>query len=156
MRMMTSNWPAYRGNSGFFEEMDRIFENFATNPNPHQAERTFKPACEVTETAEHILLSMDIPGFKKEGLNIEVTGRLLTVTGERKREDKVQSTFTRGFTLPETVDATKIEAHHEDGVLGIYLPKAALAKTLKIEVQNQKGGLFGTMTATNPKRTEDN
>ncbi|AFY03206.1 low molecular weight heat shock protein [Bdellovibrio bacteriovorus str. Tiberius] len=143
-------------NSNFFEEMDRIFESFAATPDQEKREQLFTPACEVAESAEHYLLSMDVPGFKKEGIKIEVNGKLLTISGERKRDEKVLSTFTRSFTVPDTVDGSKVEAHHEDGVLSIYLPKAPIAKAQKIEIQTQKGGFFEKLNATQGTGTEGN
>ncbi|UXR64074.1 Hsp20/alpha crystallin family protein [Bdellovibrio bacteriovorus] len=141
MRLLTPYWPTRRATTSLFDEMDRLFENFAVPASYEAYERTLNPACEVSETQDHYLLSMDIPGFKKENVNIEVNGNLLTISGERKREEKVMGTFTRRFTVPNSVDGGKIEAHHEDGVLSIYLPKTPVAQAKKIEIQSQ-GGFF--------------
>nr|BFD61068.1 Hsp20/alpha crystallin family protein [Bdellovibrio sp. CKG001] len=141
MRLLTPYWPTRRATTNLFDEMDRLFDNFAAPASYEAYERTLTPACEVSETQDHYLLSMDIPGYKKENVNIEVNGNLLTISGERKREEKVVSTFARRFTVPNSVDGEKIEAHHEDGVLSIYLPKTPVAQAKRIEIQS-KGGFF--------------
>ncbi len=156
MRLITPYWPTRRMTSNIFEEMDRMFENLAAVPFTENQERLFKPTCEVTESEDHYLLSVDLPGFKKESIQIEMNGNLLTISGERKRDEKVLSTFTRSFTVPDTVDGAKIEAHHEDGVLSIYLPKAPVAKAQRIEIQTQKGGFFDKLLAAKSSAAEDN
>ncbi|AHZ83973.1 Hsp20/alpha crystallin family protein [Bdellovibrio bacteriovorus] len=156
MRLITPYWPTRRMTSNIFDEMDRMFENFATVPAAESQERLFKTACEVTESDDHYLLSVDLPGFKKENINIEMNGNLLTISGERKRDEKVIGTFSRSFTVPDTVDGAKIEAHHEDGVLSIYLPKAPLAKAQRIEIQTHKGGFFDRLLAAKNTAIEGN
>lgn len=156
MRLITPYWPTRRMTSNIFEEMDRMFENLAAVPFTENQERLFKPTCEVAESEDHYLLSVDLPGFKKENIQIEMNGNLLTISGERKRDEKVLSTFTRSFTVPDTVDGAKIEAHHEDGVLSIYLPKAPVAKAQRIEIQTQKGGFFDKLLAAKSSAAEDN
>lgn len=148
MRILTPYyWPTRRMTSNFFNEMDRMFET---------AEPLFNPAHEATESEDHYLLSMDLPGFKKDNLTIELDGTTLNISGERKRDGNVIATFARSFTLPKTVDGSKIEAHHEDGVLSLYLPKTPVAKATKIEIQSQKGGFFDTLLGSKPSAVEDN
>ncbi|MFV8248759.1 Hsp20/alpha crystallin family protein [Bdellovibrio bacteriovorus] len=156
MRLITPYWPTRRMTSNIFDEMDRMFENFAMVPVAENQERLFKPAVEVAESEDHYLLSVDLPGFKKDSIHIEMNGNLLTISGERKRDEKVLSTFSRSFTVPDTVDGAKIEAHHEDGVLSIYLPKAPVAKAQRIEIQTQKGGFFDKLLAAKSSAAEDN
>lgn len=155
MRIITPYWPNRRMSTQLFDEMDRMLETFAAVPTAENTERTLSPAWETSEADNHFLLSMELPGFKKEHINIELHGQTLTISGERKREDKVTGRFTRSFTLPNTVEAGKIEAHHEDGILSLYLPKTPVAKAQKIEIHTQKGGFFekllGSRTVSNPE-----
>lgn len=154
MRNLTPYWSTRRM-TNIFDEMDRMFESFASAPSFERAERTFQPATEVSETEDHYLLSMDLPGIKKENLNIEMNGNLLTISGERKRDEQVVASFTRSFTVPNSVDGGKIEAHHEDGVLSLYLPKTAMAKAKKIEIQSNKGGFFDKLLGSKSVNVED-
>lgn len=130
-------------------------------------ERAFNPACEVVEAEEHYMMSVDLPGMRKEDIQINVTDNILTISGERKREfasdkkDRVQrfeksyGFFKRSFTLPATIDAEKVEARYEDGVLEVYLPKTQLAKPRQIEVQSGKaGGIFEKLLGTKKSTSE--
>jgi HSP20 family protein len=125
-----------------FENFDTIVESFlrptyATTVN-------FQPSCDLQENEGHYMVSFDMPGVKKENIKIEVQANQLHVSGERQRESK-KDVFERTFVLPESVDAEKIEAHYEDGVLNIALPKAEKAKARKIEIQSGHGGFFSKL-----------
>jgi len=120
-------------------DFDRLFDDLS-------ARTVFSPATEIVESADHILLSMDLPGMKKEDIHIDIEGDTLTVSGERKREqreeranyqryERAYGTFKRSFTLPTIVDVDKVEARYENGVLELQLPKAEAAKPRRITVQ---------------------
>jgi len=115
------------------------------------------PRYDIEEAEKHFLLSFDIPGVKKENLNIEVKDGVLTLSGERKSSTKkegfserFQGNFQRSFTLPENVDADKIEAHYEDGVLQVALPKAEAKVGKKIEIGHgdNNTGIFSKLIGT--------
>ncbi|NNC94637.1 MAG: Hsp20/alpha crystallin family protein [Chitinophagales bacterium] len=105
------------------------------------------PAVNVIETNDSYKIQVSAPGFKKENLNIQVEENLLTISGELKTENKEEgekytrkefssSSFSRSFTVPETVIAEKIEGKYEDGILNIVLPKLEEVKGIskKIEI----------------------
>lgn len=114
---------------------------------------TFTPRTNIEETKTAYRLSFDLPGVKKEDVKIDVHGRTLTVSGERKREaseseakdenessgyrryECVTGSFSRSFTLPETVDAARVAASLADGVLKVTLPKSEEEKPRSIEVK---------------------
>ena len=90
--------------------------------------QNFIPEVDVLESEKTYELHLAVPGFKKDDFNLAVDDKLLTVSGERKFEDNksnktfksVQTrygSFERTFTLPENIDATKIEAHYNNGIL---------------------------------------
>ncbi|WP_295903821.1 Hsp20/alpha crystallin family protein [uncultured Bdellovibrio sp.] len=138
MRLLTPYWSTQRTTStDLFNEMEKFFENFAQAPAT-QTERTYSPAYEITEGENYYLISADLPGVKKEDIKIEMNENVLTISGERKRDNKTAS-FKRSFSVPNTVDFEKIEANHEDGVLSIQLPKAAAMKARTIEIQSKAG-----------------
>ncbi|MEK2647039.1 Hsp20/alpha crystallin family protein [Bdellovibrio sp. BCCA] len=138
MRLLTPYWSTQRTTStDLFNEMEKFFENFAQAPAT-PAERTYSPAYEITEGENYYLISADLPGVKKEDIKIEMNENVLTISGERKRDNKTAS-FKRSFSVPNTVDFEKIEANHEDGVLSIQLPKAAAMKARTIEIQSKTG-----------------
>lgn len=101
----------------------------------YQSRLGHKPAVNVEENDEAYILSVAAPGMKRDQFKVELDNDLLTISGEHKEENQEKdkhftmrefsfSSFTRSFNLPEgRVDDSKIEAHYEDGVLKIELPK---------------------------------
>jgi HSP20 family protein len=104
------------------------------------------PRMDVCETEDGYLLEMDLPGVALDDVQVEVTGDELVVTGERKRQESVDkcylrierdfSQFQRRVRLTTPVEQDKIEAHYQDGVLRITVPKAAHAKSRRIPVKS--------------------
>jgi len=99
------------------------------------------PAVNITENKDYFNVSLAVPGMKKDDFNIDIEGNMLTISCEKeeKKEEKDKkytrkefnySSFSRSFTLPEDVNKEKIEAHYEDGVLKMNLPKKEEAKKL--------------------------
>jgi HSP20 family protein len=106
------------------------------------------PALNVWEDAEHVFVEAELPGLSLKDLEIYVTGgNQLTLKGERRfdlpqkgvwhRQERGQGAFTRSLTLPFAVDADKVEARFENGVLFVQLPKHASAKPRKINVKSE-------------------
>lgn len=125
----------------------------------------FRPNFDVDETVEAYLLSVDLPGVKKEDLKIDMSGDVLTISGERKYErdskeagaskvERSYGSFQRSFTLPNSVEGNKIEAHLEDGVLRIVIPKSEQAKPRTIEIQAGRGGLFSKLIGSEKDKKE--
>jgi HSP20 family protein len=129
--------------------MDRLFgetsgRNWPTEEN--LATNVWNPPVDVYETNDSIVLKADLPEVSKEEVDISVQGNVLTIRGERKREQEVKEQnyyrlersyggFTRSFTLPGTVDAEKIEAGFSGGVLTVNLPKREESKPKQIRVK---------------------
>lgn len=96
----------------------------------------------------NVIVKADLPGINPKDVSIAVTGNQLTITGERKHEEKKEEKdyfyqevqygkFARTLTLPEGVDADKVKANYKDGVLQITMPapKALAAKKIQIEAK---------------------
>jgi len=98
------------------------------------SDRHWSPASRFEETDSHYLLSVDMPGVPKAEIKIEFQNDLLSVSGERKPHGK----FQRTFRLPTDLDADKIEAVYEDGVLRVALPKSEAAKPKQIPLGDAK------------------
>jgi len=97
------------------------------------------PAVNITDNKDDFMVSLAVPGMKKDDFNIDIDGNMITISCEKeeKKEEKDAkftrkeynySSFTRSFTLPEDVLKEKIEARYEDGVLKLMLPKKEEAK----------------------------
>ena len=97
------------------------------------------PAVNITEQKDDYLVSLAVPGMKKDDFKIDVDGNMLTISSEKEenkeekdkkftRKEYNYSSFSRSFTLPEEINKGKIEAKYEDGVLKISLPRKEEAK----------------------------
>lgn len=132
-----SSWVSH---SDWDKELERFFDSFGRAD-------AFAPPCEITDEEKYYSISLDIPGLSKEDLEIEVKENHLHVSGERRlvkktendnvlRSEKRYGKFARAFTLPKNVDAEKIEAKFENGVLEIFLPKEEKAASKKIVISD--------------------
>ena len=126
-------------------EIDRLNRMFA-NLYGDSFDRGWTPAVDIYENDQHeVVLKAELPEVKREDINITFENGVLTVHGERKYETDVKrdnfqrmerhyGTFSRSFTLPATVDASRISAVHKDGVLTIRLPPRDEAKPKQIPI----------------------
>jgi len=99
---------------------------------------------DVREDADHIYVEAELPGFKKDDVDITLENQTLTISAERKEEtekkgdyllnERRYQRFLRSFTLPPTVDEKKVDAKLNDGVLSITLNKREETKPRKIQV----------------------
>jgi HSP20 family protein len=128
--------------------LNSIFQDFARPDEASEAlgSGNFMPAVDVYEDAEKLVLKLEVPGIRREDLDIRVEGRVLTVKGERKFESEEKEenfhrierrygSFVRSFTLPSTVNTEKVEATSADGVVSISFAKKAEAQPKQIQVQ---------------------
>ena len=125
-------------NHGLWSDFDDVFANL--NKDYFQREEENKsiiPSSELQETEKAFLVSIDLPGIRKEDLQVEVLDGKLTITGERKSHG-ANATFRKVYALNSQVDVDKIEAHYEDGVLDLSLPKFTAKTPKKIEIQSGK------------------
>lgn len=106
------------------------------------------PPVDVREDKDHVRIQAELPGVKPEDVKISLENNLLTIRGEKQvaevkdtdrvhRYERAFGVFERSFTVPSTVDADRIEARYEHGVLTVTLPKAERAKPRQITVQVQ-------------------
>jgi len=107
------------------------------------------PAIDIYEKEDKYIVKAELPGMKEEDIDVSVVGDTLTIKGERKTEEEVKDedyyrceraygSFMRSISLPSEVEADKIEAKYEDGVLEVSLPKAAEVKPKRVTVSPRK------------------
>ncbi len=131
--------------NGRGDAFDRVWSDFALPALGWSAPAVRVPAADVLETADEIVVEVDLPGHKQEELQIKVDGDVLTIEAERKaervqkgdsyhRSERILGKFARSFTLPANVDSTRTAAKYEAGVLQIRLPKREEAKPRSIKV----------------------
>jgi HSP20 family protein len=126
-------------------EVDRLNNMFA-NLYGEGLSRNWVPPVDIYETEQHeLVLKAELPDMKREDIGVTFENNVLTLTGERKGEEQVsrdrfqrlerfQGSFSRSFTLPATVDASRISASYKDGVLTVRLPQREEAKPKQITV----------------------
>lgn len=106
------------------------------------------PSVDIFEEGNEIVMKADLPGIKKDDIKIDLTENLLTISGEKKKKEKLEregyyrfersyGSFCRRFELPGDLDTEKIKAHFEDGVLEVRIPmtKEAEKKHKKIPIE---------------------
>jgi len=149
--MTLVRWDAFHDVSALQSRMNKIFEDTLGKPlaesgGEHLATGVWTPAVDISETAEKIVMKAEVPGIPQEEIDIQVSGGVLTLKGERsfQKEDKAASyhrveraygQFVRSFALPASIDAEKIAASYDAGVLTIDLPKREETKPKQIHVK---------------------
>src|ERR1700690_4200085 len=154
----------FREFSTLQDRINRVFRESYGHGSAGQDESlttsSFAPAVDVYEDEHTVTLKIEVPGIDEKEIDIRLENNTLTVHGERKieKEEKEENyrrverqygSFTRTFTLPTTVDAEKVSATYDKGVLQIALPKKAEAKPeqIKVNVGSEK-----TLDAKGPSK----
>lgn len=139
-----STWTPFDRLASLRDEMNRLFD-FSWPSRDTGLFSGWSPALDVWDDKESFFVTAELPGMKKENIDISMHNGTLTISGERKheREQKEGETFRseryfgkfqRSVTLPAAVDAGKVKASYKDGVLTVELPKAEEAKPKHIDV----------------------
>jgi HSP20 family protein len=124
---------------------DELFDGPTRAPWDQAESGKWYPAVDVLESKDAYLIRAELPGMKREDINLEIKDGTLTLSGERKAEqlaegvqhrhvERVNAKFWRSFTLPETIKHDGIEAVYKDGVLEVRLPKIEEVKPRQIEI----------------------
>lgn len=125
---------------------DRFFDDFNL-PSVFSEETGFKPAFDVSETEDALIVKAELPGMEEKDIEISLSEGILTIKGEKKHEKEEESgqyhtverrygAFCRTMRLPAEVDAEKVDAVYKDGVLSVTMPKSETAKPRKIEIKS--------------------
>lgn len=145
----------FRELSTLQDRFNSLFENFAEVSGKDQlAAGSFVPLVDVYEDEHNLVLKLEVPGMNEEDLHVSLENNTLTVSGERKfdKEEKEENfhrierrygSFARTFRLPNTVDAEKVDAAYDKGILKITLGKRAEAKPKQIKVGSSEKTLQG-------------
>ena len=140
----TSNWSPTDRLSTLRDEVNRLFD-FSWPSRDSGLFSGWSPALDVHDDKDSLSVQVELPGVKKDEIDIALHDGVLTVSGERKiererkegetfRSERYFGKFQRSVTLPTAVDAGKVKASYKDGILTIDLPKAEEAKPKHIAV----------------------
>lgn len=129
----------------FDRQIDQLFND--TLGLRSRAATGWTPRCNVYEDEERFVVEAALPGIDAKAIDIQVEDGVLTLTGERKAEEKPERTylvqeigtgsFSRSFTLPVNVDQGKVAASYKQGVLAIELPKREETKPRRITIDTE-------------------
>ncbi len=137
-----------------FEQMDRMFDEFFGRGwlRPYRWERPAPsefdwnlPKADVVDRKDDVVVRAEVPGVKKEDIEVSISGNTLTIKGETKHEEKEEKgdywrceisrgAFSRTLALPAEVDESKVKAEMKNGVLELTLPKVEKAKRRTIRI----------------------
>lgn len=131
----------------FRKELDRLFEDvFGPRTEQEGVLVQWYPAVDVKEDEKAFYVTADLPGIKKEDVDISIEGNRLCISGERSFESEEKKEnyhfiergygkFSRSFTIPSAVDVDNIKATYKDGVLTVELPKKEEVKPRKVAIE---------------------
>lgn len=140
--------PGLQRNDSAFEEIEHMFDDFLNRrfimPSwlPHMRKTELADiatSIDMFEDGDDLVVKAELPGMKKEDINVDLNDDLLTISGEKKSEDRTErvdfhrvertfGSFTRRLRLPMDIKSDKVKASFKDGVLEIRMPKSDAAK----------------------------
>ena len=141
-------WPSLNRWASLRDDLDTLLELPFLSGGARQAQlfTGWTPALDLYQNNENVVAVVELPGMRKEDIEISLQDGTLTIGGERKkaqpdsngesatRTERFTGKFRRTITLPTRVDATKVNATYKDGILTVTLPKAEEAKPKQIQV----------------------
>jgi HSP20 family protein len=139
-----SNWPSFDRLSSLRNDLDRLFD-LSWSGRDSGLFSGWSPALDVFDEKDHFVVNAELPGMKKEEIELSFQDGVLSISGERKqttektegetyRSERYFGKFQRSVTLPVAVDSSKISASYKDGILSVTLPKSEAAKPKQIQV----------------------
>lgn len=152
MTMLTrfEKWDPFDELSTLRNRMDRLFARFGEDIEEPVYTGTWMPTADIYETKDAMVVKTELPGMTEKDIDIELENNILTISGERKFEEKKEEKgyqrferkygrFVRAITLPVTVLPEKIGATYNNGILEVTIPKKEEAKPKKIKLEIKKG-----------------
>jgi HSP20 family protein len=138
--------PFWREFTSLSNRLNRLLDTSRGNEEQGDFLGNWSPAVDIYDTGTEVIIHAEVPGMRKEDIDIRVENNVLTIRGTKERKEDVKEegyfraersygSFTRSFSLPNTVEVSKIAADYKDGVLTLHLPKAEEAKPRQIEVK---------------------
>lgn len=144
MNAITRREP-FRSFSTLQEQFNRLLDANFPVQSDDSALTTWAPSVDIYETENELVIKADLPELSEKDLDVRIENNMLTIRGERKFEQKVKEenylriersygSFSRSFSLPNTVNTEAIKAEYKHGALTIELPKRAESKPKQVKV----------------------
>ncbi len=144
----TSPFDVMRELASMQDRMNRVWGSVYDRGHEDVTSRgRWQPPVDIYETeGREVVMHVDVPGLRREDIDVTVENNTLTIKGDRRRDasidedryhriERAYGTFSRSFTLPNTLDGTKVRAEYRDGVLTIVLPLRGEARPRQIQVE---------------------
>ncbi len=150
--MSITRWEPFHGLNTLQEQVNRLFEDRFARSRSGQAELgSWAPAVDIYETENELVVKADLPDVQEKDIDVRVENNTLTIRGERKfnnevhednylRVERAYGTFTRSFSLPNTVNTEGIRAEYRNGVLNVAMPKREETKPKQIKITVSENG----------------
>lgn len=146
--MAITRFDPFREFATLQDRMNRLFGDVYVRDEDVTSRGTWMPPVDIFETDSHdLVVKAELPDMTREDIEVTVENNTLTLKGTKKLPDRVKDdqyrriersygTFSRSFTLPNTVDASKVSAEYKNGVLTVKLPfrEEAKPRTINVEV----------------------
>ncbi|MDJ0724620.1 MAG: Hsp20/alpha crystallin family protein [Prochloraceae cyanobacterium] len=140
------HWEPMREVESLQRQMNRLFDRLLPSTNGESNRIAFIPAAEIEETADRLILKLEVPGLKAKDIDIKVTEQSVSIAGEKKSEAKTEDKgimrsefrygkFERVINLPVHIQSDKVKAEYKDGVLHLDLPKVEQEKRKTVTVE---------------------
>jgi HSP20 family protein len=145
MEMALVRWDPTRELDSLQSDMNRLFDGFFGARPGNGVARRWIPAMDLVESEDHLVLRADLPGMSEDDLDIEIKDGVLTISGERKdkheatnegfyRVERAFGRFSRSLSLPDRIDADRVEASFDRGVLEVRIPKPEESKPHRVAI----------------------
>ena len=147
-----ARWEPFAGLSTLHNQVNRLFdETIFQGRGEESAMTTWTPAVDIYETPNELVVKADMPEMHEKDIDVHVENNLLTIRGERKFEKNISEdnylrversygSFSRSFSLPNTVNTESIHAAYKNGVLTVMLPKREETKPRQVKINVNVSG----------------
>jgi HSP20 family protein len=147
-----TRWEPFGGLSTLHDQVNRLFnQTLFRGQGEESALTTWAPSVDIYETPNELVVKADLPDVTEKDIDVRVENNLLTIRGERKFEKNISEdnylrversygSFSRSFSLPNTVNTESIHAEYKNGVLTVKLPKREESKPRQVKVNVNVSG----------------
>lgn len=145
-----TRWEPFQG-TNLQEQVSRFLESSFGSTDKNSSLATWAPAVDIHETEGELVVKADLPGIAEEDIDVRVEKNMLTIRGERKfeksvnddnylRVERAYGSFSRSFSLPNTVNTEAVQAEYRNGVLTVTMPKREESKPKQVKVNVASNG----------------
>jgi HSP20 family protein len=146
-----TRWEPFRGLNTLQDQVNRMLEDSIRGAGSNSSLAAWAPAVDIYETESELVVTADLPGINEKDIDVRVENNMLTVRGERKLEktinednmlrvERAYGSFSRSFSLPNSVNTEAIKADYHEGVLTVKMPKREESKPKQVKVNVASNG----------------